>query len=425
MNTQGNRLDEGSNRFNGARYPYRSTGGKSISRSSIMNAVAKIKPDYKVADITLADWGRKEIDIAEHEMPGLMSIRKKYAAAKPLERRARHRLAAHDHPDGRADRDAEGPRRRRALGVAATSSRPRTTPPPRSPRPARRCSPGRARSLEEYWDCTLDALTFPGGKGPRAGRRRRRRRHPADPQGLRAGERLATGSTPASARTKSRSSRTCSSASPRERPGFWHHRGQGLEGRFRRDHHRRAPPVPDAGSRRAAGAGDQRQRLGHQEQVRQPLRLPRIAGRRHQARDGRDAGRQGAPWSAATATSARAARTRCAPTARASWSPRSIRSTPCRRRWKASKSTPWKSTLGRGDIYVTTTGNSDVLTLEHMQQMKDQAIVCNIGHFDIEIQVDAPERRSGRRQAQHQAAGRQVHLRQRHAHLSCWPKAAW
>ncbi|HRG16933.1 MAG TPA: adenosylhomocysteinase, partial [Pseudomonadota bacterium] len=47
-----------------------------------------------------------------------------------------------------------------------------------------------------------------------------------------------------------------------------------------------------------------------------------------------------------------------------------------------------ESTLGRGDIYVTTTGNKDVLTLEHMQAMKDQAIVCNIGHFDNEIQVD-------------------------------------
>ena len=49
-----------------------------------MNAVAKNLPDYKVADLSLADWGRKEIEIAEHEMPGLMSIRKKYAASKPL-----------------------------------------------------------------------------------------------------------------------------------------------------------------------------------------------------------------------------------------------------------------------------------------------------------------------------------------------------
>jgi adenosylhomocysteinase len=48
-----------------------------------------------------------------------------------------------------------------------------------------------------------------------------------------------------------------------------------------------------------------------------------------------------------------------------------------------------ESTLGRGDIYVTTTGNKDVLTLDHLKSMKDQAIVCNIGHFDNEIQVDA------------------------------------
>ena len=47
-----------------------------------------------------------------------------------------------------------------------------------------------------------------------------------------------------------------------------------------------------------------------------------------------------------------------------------------------------EETLGRGDIYVTTTGNIDVITLDHMRHMKDQAIVCNIGHFDSEIQID-------------------------------------
>jgi adenosylhomocysteinase len=47
-----------------------------------------------------------------------------------------------------------------------------------------------------------------------------------------------------------------------------------------------------------------------------------------------------------------------------------------------------EETLGRGDIYVTCTGNCEVITLEHMQKMKDQSIVCNIGHFDNEIQVD-------------------------------------
>jgi len=47
-----------------------------------------------------------------------------------------------------------------------------------------------------------------------------------------------------------------------------------------------------------------------------------------------------------------------------------------------------EETLGLGDIYVTTTGNVDIITLDHMKHMKDQAIVCNIGHFDNEIQVD-------------------------------------
>ncbi|HHW4670410.1 MAG TPA: adenosylhomocysteinase, partial [Xylella fastidiosa subsp. multiplex] len=48
-----------------------------------------------------------------------------------------------------------------------------------------------------------------------------------------------------------------------------------------------------------------------------------------------------------------------------------------------------EDTLGQADIYVTTTGNKDVIRIEHMTAMKDQVIVCNIGHFDNEIQVDA------------------------------------
>jgi len=48
---------------------------------------------------------------------------------------------------------------------------------------------------------------------------------------------------------------------------------------------------------------------------------------------------------------------------------------------------PIEDALSEGDIFVTTTGNKDVITAEHMSKMKDQAIVCNIGHFDNEIQV--------------------------------------
>ena len=83
-----------------------------------MNAVANSNfTDYKVADIALADWGRKEIAIAETEMPGLMALREEFGAAAAAQGRAHRRLPAHDHPDRRADRDTEGARRRGALGL--------------------------------------------------------------------------------------------------------------------------------------------------------------------------------------------------------------------------------------------------------------------------------------------------------------------
>jgi len=50
--------------------------------------------------------------------------------------------------------------------------------------------------------------------------------------------------------------------------------------------------------------------------------------------------------------------------------------------------TTMEDAVKEGNIFVTATGNRDVITLEHMKQMKDQSIVCNIGHFDNEIQVD-------------------------------------
>ncbi|MFC2151385.1 adenosylhomocysteinase [Bacteroidota bacterium] len=54
-----------------------------------------------------------------------------------------------------------------------------------------------------------------------------------------------------------------------------------------------------------------------------------------------------------------------------------------------------EESLNEGNIFVTTTGNKDVITVEHMSKMKDQAIVCNIGHFDNEIQVDDLEKYTG------------------------------
>ena len=67
----------------------------------------------------------------------------------------------------------------------------------------------------------------------------------------------------------------------------------------------------------------------------------------------------------------------------------------------------------RADIFVTATGNVDVITVEHMREMKDRAIVCNIGHFDTEIQVAASRTSSGTSQA----AGRRDRVPRRQAHI--------
>ena len=56
-----------------------------------------VKVDYKVKDLALADWGRKEIQLAEAEMPGLMALREEFGVSKPLQGCAHRRLLAHDH----------------------------------------------------------------------------------------------------------------------------------------------------------------------------------------------------------------------------------------------------------------------------------------------------------------------------------------
>ena len=80
-------------------------------------------------------------------------------------------------------------------------------------------------------------------------------------------------------------------------------------------------------------------------------------------------------------------------------SPKSIRSALCKPRWKATGLSRRKYAADKADIFVTTTGNKNVITRAHMDKMKDQAIVCNIGHFDNEIDVAGLEDCMGRNQA--------------------------
>src|SRR5438874_3301900 len=121
--------------------------------------------EFKVADLSLADWGRKEISIAEHEMPGLMAIRRKHAAAKPL---AGVRVTGSLHMTiqtavlietlvelGASVRWAScnifSTQDHAAAAVAAVGIP---------------VFAWKGESLEDYWWCTNQALSHPGGKGP-------------------------------------------------------------------------------------------------------------------------------------------------------------------------------------------------------------------------------------------------------------------
>jgi len=129
------------------------------------NGKTRTNGDFKVKDISLADWGRKEISVAEQEMPGLMTIREKYGAQKPLNG---VRVSGSLHMTietavlietlvelGAAVRWAScnifSTQDQAAAAIAQTGIS---------------VFAFKGESLEEYWDFTLAALTHPGNKGP-------------------------------------------------------------------------------------------------------------------------------------------------------------------------------------------------------------------------------------------------------------------
>jgi len=186
---------------------------------------AQVKPilptsDYRIADITLADWGRKEIDIAEHEMPGLMAIRKQYAAQKPLDG---VRVTGSLHMTIQTAvlietlKDIGADVRWASCNIFSTQDQAAaaiaTTGIP--------VFAWKGETLEEYWDCTLSALSFPDGKGGYLGPEL-----VVDDGGdvtllIHKGyefEHGSNGSIPRRLRMKNRSLKTCSSALPMNAP---------------------------------------------------------------------------------------------------------------------------------------------------------------------------------------------------------------
>ncbi len=354
-----------------------------------MNAQVKTfstEGDYKVADISLADWGRKEIDIAEHEMPGLMSIRKKYAAGKPLKgvrvtgslhMTIQTAVLIETLKDVGADvRWAScnifSTQDHAAAAIAATG-----TP----------VFAWKGESLEEYWDCTLDAVTFPGGKGPEL---------VVDDGGdvtllIHKGYELEQGSKWVDEPASSHEEQIIKNLLKRvakERPGFWTNVVKDWKG---------VSEETTTGVHRLYQIAEQGKLLVPAINVNDSVtksKFDNLYGCRESLADGLkramdvmlagkvavvcgygDVGKGSAH--SLRAYGARVVVTEIDPICA------------LQAAMEGFEVNTVEDTLGQADIYVTTTGNKDIITLEHMKAMKDQAIVCNIGHFDNEIQVDA------------------------------------
>ncbi len=351
-----------------------------------MNAVVNLKHDYKVADLSLADWGRKEIDIAEQEMPGLMSIRQKYAPGKPLKG---VRVTGSLHmtiqtavlietlkdlgADVRwASCNIFSTQDHAAAAIAASG-----TP----------VFAWKGETLEEYWDCTLDAISFPGGKGPQL---------VVDDGGdvtllIHKGYELEQGdATWVNSPSGSHEEQVIKNLLKRvakERPGFWTNVVKDWKG---------VSEETTTGVHRLYQMLEAGKLLVPAINVNDSVtksKFDNLYGCRESLADGLKR--------AMDVMLAGKVAVVCGYGDVGKGSAHSLRAYGCRvvvteidpinalqAAMEGFEVNTVENTLGRGDIYVTTTGNKDVLTLEHMQQMKDQAIVCNIGHFDNEIQVD-------------------------------------
>jgi adenosylhomocysteinase len=351
-----------------------------------MNAVTKLSTnDYKVADLSLADWGRKEIDIAEQEMPGLMSIRKKYSAGQPLKG---VRVTGSLHmtiqtavlietlkdlgADVRwASCNIFSTQDHAAAAIAVTG-----TP----------VFAWKGETLEEYWDCTLDAVTFPGAKGPQL---------VVDDGGdvtllIHKGYELENGSDWVNTPSGSHEEQVIKNLLKRvhaERPGFWHTVVKDWKG---------VSEETTTGVHRLYQMLEAGKLLVPAINVNDSVtksKFDNLYGCRESLADGLKR--------AMDVMLAGKVAVVCGYGDVGKGSAHSLRAYGCRvvvteidpinalqAAMEGFEVNTVESTLGRGDIYVTTTGNKDVLTLEHMMAMKDQAIVCNIGHFDNEIQVD-------------------------------------
>ena len=350
--------------------------------SSTLNRAAA---EFKVADMSLADWGRKEIRVAEHEMPGLMAIREKYAAQKPL---AGVRVTGSLHMtiqtavliETLVDLGADV--RWASCNIFSTQDH----------AAAAIAAAGvpvfawKGESLEEYWWCTYQAISHADGKGPQL---------VVDDGGdvtllIHKGYELEAGSNWVNTPSESHEEKVIKDLLKKvyaEDPEHWRKiakewRGvseettTGVHRLYKMQEHGKLL-VPAINVNDSVTKSKFDNLYGCRESLADGIKRATdvmVAGKVAVICGYGDVGKGSAH--SLRGMGARVIVTEIDPI------------NALQAAMEGFEVTTVEETLGRGDIYVTCTGNLDIITFEHMQYMKDQAIVCNIGHFDNEIQVD-------------------------------------
>ena len=339
---------------------------------------------YRVADISLAEWGRKEIEVSEHEMPGLMALRRKYGKQQPL-KGARIMGSLHMTIqtavliETLVELGAE---------VRWCSCNIFSTQDHAAAAIAKAGVPvfaWKGETLEEYWWCTAMALSFEGGKGPNLivddGGDATLLIH----QGFAAENDATTLDREAGSYEESVIIATLRKLLE-EDPQKWHRTVEEWKGvseetttgvhRLYQMQERGELLVPAINVNDSVTKSKFDNLYGCRESLADGIKRATdvmIAGKVVVVCGYGDVGKGCAR--SMRSYGARVIVTEIDPICA------------LQAEMEGFEVMRVEDALPEGNIYVTTTGNCDIITLEHMQGLRDQAIVCNIGHFDNEIQM--------------------------------------
>jgi len=356
------------------------------------DARPKTEGDFKVADISLADFGKKEISIAEKEMPGLMAIREEYAPQKPL---AGVRITGSLHMTIQTAVlietlvDLGASVRWASCNIFSTQDHAAAA----VAKSGTSVFAWKGESLEEYWWSTYQALSHPDGKGPQL---------VVDDGGdatllIHKGYELEEGSDWVKTKSTSKEEQVIKDLLleiQQENPYRWHEIVKDWRG---------VSEETTTGVHRLYKMHQENRLLVPAINVNDSVtksKFDNLYGCRHSLIDGLNraldvmvAGKVAVVCGYGDVGKG------CAQSLRGQGARVVITEIDPINALQAAMEgyevTTIEETLGRGDIYITATGNIDILTLQHMQRMKDQAIVANIGHFDNEIQVEALDAAKG------------------------------